>query len=442
MIAAIRLAMAHLRVLLVTDPAAGRRPALLREPFFLAGASSGGVLDACLRELALPLIDRRRLIPDPVAYQVVLPDARVSVGSPSLTAEELVAWRLAKPEFARTLVRDLLEGGAAELAALLETSVVRVGGLRSLVRGRSPARPPRYARGLPREVADPPLALAPFFEAQIRAQVNVPTIACPPEARARLLGAPLKGGSHFASDQVSLRSLLEKRFTTLHGEIRAAPGKFELVHVDNHPGLAIAGSGEVWLGRALVLNAPLTPLVSWMEQREVDVPRFLQRGSSLRRRICLLLRAHREVVPEGMARRVIRVGDARAPLEGTNVVSLSVFPTPEDEELRLVVSALLPEEAEAREAAPKRLEAAVRELMPFAEDRLGHVPVRSESCWEDDDALEDPSSGGGWPTQSELRLSARPPVYRLAREDVGVLGLEGDVLLGWHAGDALRHELQ
>ena len=91
LIAAVRLAMGRLRVLVVEEEAAARQPATVREPFFLAGSGAGGVLDACLRALALPLIDRRRLASESLAYQVVMPDARVDVASPARTAEELVA---------------------------------------------------------------------------------------------------------------------------------------------------------------------------------------------------------------------------------------------------------------------------------------------------------------------------------------------------------------
>jgi hypothetical protein len=105
LIAAVRLAMGRLRVLVVEEETAARQPATVREPFFLAGSGSGGVLDACLRALALPLIDRRRLASESIAYQVVMPDARVDVASPARTAEELVAWGLAKPDIARGLVR-------------------------------------------------------------------------------------------------------------------------------------------------------------------------------------------------------------------------------------------------------------------------------------------------------------------------------------------------
>jgi hypothetical protein len=41
----------------------------------------------------------------------------------------------------------------------------------------------------------------------------------------------------------------------------------------------------------------------------------------------------------------------------------------------------------------------------------------------------------------DLRLVSRPAVYRLAREAVGVLGVEGDCLLGWRAGEAILADL-
>ncbi len=127
--------MGQLRVLVVEEEAAARQPATVREPFFLAGNGAGGLLDACLRALVLPLIDRRRLASDSIAYQVVMPDARVDVASPARTAEELVAWGLAKPEVARGLVRGLTEAAAGEREALLDAPVVRAS--RSAARTRS-----------------------------------------------------------------------------------------------------------------------------------------------------------------------------------------------------------------------------------------------------------------------------------------------------------------
>lgn len=439
-IAAIRLAMAHLRVLIVTERAAARRPHWMRDPFFLAGAAPGGALDACLRALALPLIDRRRLAEDPIAYQVVLPEARVGVGLPPLLESELVSWGLAKPDEAEALVRDLAQASAAELSGLLETPVVRVGGLRSLIRSRPPGRPPRFARGLPAAIADPSPGIAPFFDAQVRALVERALPTGPPEALSRLLGTALDGGRFFETDASSLHEILERRFLTLHGEVRPLPERFELVEVEHQPGIALPGSSEIWLGRALVLNAPRTSLADWLRAHDAEVPGFLGKSTAWRRRHAVRLRADRDIIPEGMARRVIRILPAPAGAGEARVLSLARIPAAEGEVEHLVATSVLPE-GEDPTGAETWMEQAVRELMPFSEDRLRRVPEGQLPGWDDPDLLEEPATGSGWPGQSELRLSARPPVYRLAREELGALGVEGEVLLGWQGGDALREQL-
>jgi hypothetical protein len=60
--------------------------------------------------------------------------------------------------------------------------------------------------------------------------------------------------------------------------------------------------------------------------------------------------------------------------------------------------------------------------------------------WDDDDWLEDPPESPG--ALAELRISSRPPVFRLDRSRFGGLGLEGDLLVGWRGGDAIAAELR
>ncbi|MEZ4291705.1 MAG: hypothetical protein R3E53_14670 [Myxococcota bacterium] len=92
----------------------------MKEPFFLGGLRDEGVLDACLRTLTVPLIDRRRLVKERLAYQIAADPYRLDVGNPMLTTEELVAWGLAKPDDAQTLVRRLIEASEIERQLLLE----------------------------------------------------------------------------------------------------------------------------------------------------------------------------------------------------------------------------------------------------------------------------------------------------------------------------------
>ncbi|HYB13389.1 MAG TPA: hypothetical protein VEG67_07950, partial [Myxococcota bacterium] len=361
------------------------------------------------------------------------------VGEAQATAEELVCWGLAKPEEARELVRALLEGAAAERAAMLEASIVRAGGLRALARGGNTPRPARHGRGLPIEVATPSPALAPVLDAQVRALSQLAETTPPPEARARLLGSALEGGSTFVpAAEGELRGLLRRRVLALFGEFRQVSGRFQLVAMGNAPGIAVEGSHDVWLGRVLIVNAPRSALAAAFADSAGGAPSFLDGPPPSRRRAFVLLRGRRSVLPEGMARRVVCVGDLGQPLDATNVVTLSVHPSPQaSDAVDLVGSALVP--VANKGAAEDQIEAAVRALMPFSEGGLRREAIRAVR-W-DEDWPGDPALGEGWPGDVEIRVSSRPPIYVLPRESVAALGFEGDVLLGWRAGDAIRADV-
>jgi hypothetical protein len=439
LVAAARLCLAGHRVLVVEEESAARLPPVLREPFLLTGALSGGVLASVLRELSVPLIDQRRLEADPLAYQVVLPDARIDVGSPARTTEELVAWGLAKPDAALPLLRALARAASAERDAMLASPVLRSAGLRRL--SRAPAPPTRHARGMPAEAAAPPPELVPFLEAQVRALSNLASADPGPEARARLLGSALEGGAAFPTAEHTLRGLLRERISSLHGEFRPLAHGFGLVEADGEPGLAPARSSELWLGRTLVVNAPRGLVARALRQAEQQVPAFLDAPPPPRRRLAIHLRARREVVPEGMARRVVRVADPARPIDGTNAISIAVYPVSAGGDVvDLVASAVLDAGERDGPGRAEEIEAAVRSLLPFSEQRVRrHDPERPR--WDDDAALDDPLPGAAWPAEIEIRVSARPPVHLLDRSALGGLGIEGDLLLGWRAGERIAAEL-
>jgi hypothetical protein len=142
-----------------------------------------------------------------------------------------------------------------------------------------------------------------------------------------------------------------------------------------------------------------------------------------------------------MARRVIRVGDPAQPLEGANLLRIALFPERQERDVHAIASFTLPAAAIEDAALEREVGEAVLELMPFARDRVRRVAPLPRPHWDDDLALEDPAPGAGWPGEVDLRLLSRPPVYRLPREQVGVLGVEGDCLLGWRAGEAILAEL-
>ncbi len=436
LVAAIRLGMAGQRVLVVEED--GNRDAFpaLREPFFLAGARAQGVLDTLLKEITLPLIERRRIESERLALQIVGPDLRLDVGAPGLTAQELVAWGITKPETAQAIARSLVEAAEAERQAMLSSPVVRVG--RRLARAR-PGTHGSHVRGLPAEAARPAEEVAALLVAQTRALSNLGSTQPSPEARARLLGSLMGGAAGFGGGPPWLSGMLRHRAESVHAEFRSLPGGFEIVDNDGEPGL-MTEAGQLWLGRALVLAAPETALANVIDP--ASWPDFLNASRSARRRLAVHLRCKTATLPEGMGRRLISLADTDDDLGD---VSVSLYASESETNVEIVARALCatdPRELDAGLIADfeDRLEERVRRLIPFCDKKLSRRE-RLRPRWDDDDWLEDPPPGQGWPAEIDLRVNGRPPVYRLDRAGIAGLGFEGDLLLGWRGGDAIAAEL-
>jgi len=444
MLAAARLAMHGVRVLVLEEESAVRQP-LLREPFWLGGADKHGVLASCLRELRVPLIDQRRFQPDPLAFQLVLPDARLDIGEPRLTLDEWVAWGLAKPEEARALVGGLLEAATHARDAMLRTPIVRPPRRLPLgARRTGSADAPSGGEPAPAPPAAPPAPprLAKLLAASLRALSNLGESSPSGLARARLQGLPFEG-SALLRGTGSLHALLRHRIESLYGEFRSLPPTFRLVSAGGQPGVAPDAegeSGEVWVGRALVLNASREALAGAVSQQ--PVPEVLGTAPASRRRLSLRLRVPREALPEAMASRVIILGDERLAPEGTNLVCVRRFAaSAADAPVDLLATAVVPA-AEAVDAEARRgeMQARVSALLPFAEGRLERVRA-PEPRWDRDGWLADPVPETAWPAPLALRLAPRQPIYLLDRAAVGGLGCEGDLLLGWRGGDAIAPDL-
>jgi len=444
LIAAVRLGMRGERVLVVEEDLALAAFSGLREPFLMTGGDGDGVLASCLRALGVPMIERRRLDAESCAYQIVCPGARLDVGDPAATIEELVAWKVADPETAHELVRGLAAAAAAEREAMLLAPVVRGARRVPVAPRRAPASPTRpdplrHPRGLPACVASAPERLAALLAAQVRALSNLGASAPSPEARARLLGLALEGGARLAPGEGGLRGLLRRRIESLHGEFRSVSGAFRLIAAAQQPGVELGRSGEICVGRALVLNAPREALARAVGEEPVPEP--LHAPAPTRRRISVHFRLRSDALPEGMASRVIVVRELSQPMEAANVVTLRVFaPARPRDPLDLVASAVVASGDSEALAAETAIDAAVAQLLPFAAPSLERVRARMPR-WDVDDGLADPPPGGGWPGESEIRLGCRQPVYALERSVVASLGFDGDLLLGWRAGDAIAAEL-
>ncbi len=431
--AAIRLAMGGLRVLIIEEESAAKTPDFVREPFFLPGGFGDGIVDACLRSLGIPVIDRRELVASDLAYQVLLPDARVDVGNAHVTAEDLVAWGLAKPDVAPDLLRRLAEAARAEGEALLAADPARAHALRA---GKRPVMQVA-ARGLPagmRELAPP---LARFFELQTRGLSNLANATPPPEALARLLGSALLGGTSLADSHGGVRALFRRRLATLHAEFRSLSGAFQFVEVGEHPGVAREQPADVWIGRAVVINAPVAKLAAAQRTWGYEVPRFLDGPAPTARRVTLHLRAIAEAIPEPLAPRALLASDA---VPGG--VALSVLPSPRGARFaELVARAVCADDAESGPALAVKMREALGALLPEGDARITAAALAEPPLWDDEAALLDPDRGASLSALPPLRAGGRRPVFRIPREAGAALGVEGDLLLGCQVGDAIRGEL-
>ena len=430
LIAAVRLGQRGLRVLVLEERAA-EGDEFAREPFLLVDAETGGLLSGCLRAMGIALIDQRRFVSEEVALQVCDTEHRVDLGRTSHTADEWASWGLASRDDARRFAAALDEAAEAERAALLEAPAL-LSATRRAREALAPARKQGPERGWPRALADAPRALRSVLDAPLRALSNLGAGAPSPEARARLIGGLLRGGVAMSGGDGYLRGLLRRRIAALYGEFRALDCAFRLVSVQNQPGIAVGGAKEIWTGRALLVNAPAAAIAAAVDE---PLPAALEAPPIRWRRHTVHYRGPREQIPPSMADRVIWRDDS-----ADETVALRVFRGRGRAGFDLLASVVVPiDDPPAERRAESRIESALRDLLPFSEGALERRPL-PQLRWDTDALLADPA-GPTWPAEPELRVSARPAVYGLDRASVAGLGSEGEVWLGWRAGDSIAAEL-
>ncbi len=84
----------------------------------------------------------------------------------------------------------------------------------------------------------------------------------------------------------------------------------------------------------------------------------------------------------------------------------------------------------------------LEELMPFTGNGGLQAQTAAKPVWDTDEPLRDAGPGRGWPGPCDIRLSSKPPIYSLERADAAALGFEGDLLLGWRAGESIAADLE
>jgi hypothetical protein len=425
LVAAIRLAQRGARVLVVEEEAAARAHPAWREPFLLWDAEPRGVLGSCLRALALPLIDQRRLLAEDRALQIASPRTRIDWGRAGLAASELTSWGLAKPDESRALLRGLAAAAReARDAWLASIAPERPRKGRDAPAAREPSADARAQDPLVAlRTASP--GLRALLEGLARALSDHGGAELCALARLRLLGGILAGGAVLAGE-AGLRDLLWRRLASLFGERRTIQGHLRLVGTSHLAAVEAPGIQEIYAGRALVLNAPRESLAL---AHEAAPPALLRCAPAPWRRVTLELHAPAELLPDAMAERLIALG-AGEPLRVARCGGRRA-----GERAELLVSTVAPRDADIP-AIHARLEGAVRDLAPFCAARLETRPHPAPR-WDRDDLLHDVAASAQEPAPTCLRLSSRPLVVSLERAASGAFSFEGDLLLGWRAGDDL-----
>jgi hypothetical protein len=98
----------------------------------------------------------------------------------------------------------------------------------------------------------------------------------------------------------------------------------------------------------------------------------------------------------------------------------------------------LPIDALDDEHALEDIGRSVMSLMPLGDEGWQRIAV-SAPLWDRSDLLADPVDDA--PSPGLRRPLSRVPAYILDRSQSAQHGFEGDLLLGWQAGDAIATEL-
>lgn len=432
LVAATYLARAGLRVVLLEEGAHRKRPPLLREPFLLPGLGPNGAVRRVLRELALPLIDQRELREEPVALQVVLPQARVEVEPDcERLACELAAYRLADRIAALAWLERVQRSASTAREALFDDPAPP----RTATRHLSPPSSlgSEFAKRVQNAVAAradaplqiqaalpaPPPGLGPFITAQLMALAAL----SPPEgapAPSLLLDGARSAVFRMPHSGAPFLDLFRRRFQTLHGEIWPVD-EFALIEERNGVGVELARTR--CFGQALVIAVPRDPLRRFLQEL-AKVPRFLRRSRPVERLGARLFRAERRELPVGLGTRVV-VAD-RMP---GRVHWLSFNPDPVHEGMEWLV-------ASGPGAAALSPSNPLGDLAPFSSAGLTAVAGGPDPLWDLDSGelcfpLEEPPEA----------LRARGPVVLVGPELAPGLGVEGEILQARRVAIRLAHRL-
>jgi len=417
LVAATYLARAGLRTVLIEEDTLAKRPPLLREPFVLSGLEIDGPAHRVFRELALPLIEQRRVAQRSVALQVLLPRARLDIhAGRRVLARELDAFHVCDPAAAQAffeavdargdeLRARLVDGDAGEGNAPFVQRLLSLGGRN----GSAEA-----------SLGPMPDGLAPVISALLAALSRLTPESPPGRDAAMLLRGTREGGFFMPDASTPFLDLFRRRFLTLHGEIRAA-GDFALVSERGELGVELA-RGRLF-ARGVVLAAPLE-LLRRTSAAAGETPRWLSPRTPPVDMPLRLFRAEKDALPVGLAARAVV---APGPPENLHWLARYADPVQEGVEWLLVGGP-------GATALP--LDQPLGELNPFPDDGLVPIDLGPAPRWD-----RDAADHRFLAARSESALRSKPPVYAVGAELAPGLGFEGELLLARQAALRLAERL-
>ncbi len=416
LVCATYLARAGLRVTLVEEQALAKRPPVLREPFVLSGLGSDGFLRQVLKEVALPLLEQREIREEPIALQLILPDARIDVPADrDALIDELAVHRLAPHREIGDWLDHVDERARTALRLLFGEVTPR------LVRPQRAASPARRLRSLPSAprlraaLPQPPAGLERYAWVLIEALSGLVPGASQP-APAWLLSSAHDAAYRMPHAGAPFLDLFRRRFVSLQGEI-ASLEAFAL-----HPGRRDVGidlpRGSL-LAEALVIAAPREPLRRFASEHG-PTPGWFRAAPDPLIVPPRIYRIPRASFPTGMASRTIV-----AQSEGDPPHWMSRIPDPSTEGFDWLVAGGLG----AGSLDPAR---PLGGLAPFAADAAVPVDPGPLPRWD----LASPELLAVQPDPESL-LHTRPPVLLLGPEQAPGLGVEGEILHARRAAQLL-----
>ena len=427
------------RVLVVEEDEAARHAASCASPSSCPGSRRRRARRAACARSACRRSSGATSSTDPVAYQVLLPTRASTSGRPDRRPRSWSRWGLAKPEAARRAASSAIADGRPRRAerASLRSSAIRRGGL-ARPRARRAARRGRQPRGCPSALAQPPPALAPLLDARMRALANLANArAAARGARAAARRAARGRRAASRGPTRGLRALVRRRLEPLHGEFRALAGPSSSSRSTTTRASRASRQHDAWLGRALVLNAPLgrlaRPCAAASARRRAGSTRPAPTARDVRRPRARAARAVPEPMPAAPCSRPRRRARQRRRRS-----RCSRSPPTRGPAVRRAGRAARrsPPTHDAARAAEDASPAGSAACCPSRATAVRARERLPRPLWDDDARARDPARPAAGRTGSSCALSRRA-VFPLAREDVAALGAEGDLLLGWRAGDTI-----